>query len=180
MKHCALVIGHKKDKPGAANADSNLTEFVFNEQLAKDIKATINQVDITLVYRKSYQTLPNDINVLNADFIISLHCNAFNKKAAGCEMLYYHKSTSGKAIAEILQKNIQAALGNNDRGVKPKGSEDRGGYLLRYTNALCIIAEPFFIDNNDELALAQDNYQALVQAYANSVEQIAEMLERPN
>ncbi len=143
-----------------------------------DIEQACEQVNLQRVYRRTYQALPSDINELNPDFIISLHCNAFNQEASGCEMLYYHRSAKGKMMAAILQNDIRSVLNNNDRGIKAKSAEDRGGFLLKYTNAPCVIAEPFFIDNNHELANAQDKYQQMVAAFAQSIESIASMFEQ--
>ena len=176
MKLCALVIGHKKTSPGASNKNSGLTEFEFNDSLAQLIEASVTNVRIQRVYRRTYNTLPEDLNQLDPDFIISLHCNAFNTKASGTETLYYHKSVKGKKIAEILNDNFVSALGLKDRGVKGKSVEDRGGFLLKTTKAPCVIAEPFFIDNDQDLDTVEANHTELVQAYSNSIEAIAEVI----
>ena len=173
MKLCALVVGHKKNNPGAKNQAKGLSEFEFNEQLAIDIEKKVSTVNIQRVYRRTYRQLPSDIDELAPDFIISLHCNAFNQQASGCEMLYYHRSFKGKAMADVLQTKIQTALGNNNRGLKARSAEDRGGYLLRYTSAPCVIAEPFFIDNDEELSNVKTNYEQLVSAYVDAIETIA-------
>lgn len=172
MKKCALVIGHKKSSPGASN-EMGLTEFAFNEKLAMEIEDEVNDVVTQRIYRRTYNTLPSDINEFNPDFIISLHCNAFNKTASGTEVLYYHRSTKGKLMAEILNEKLLEALGLNNRGIKPKSAEDRGGYLLKSTQAPCVIAEPFFIDNNSDLKVVIDKRDALIKAYATSIESIA-------
>ncbi len=176
MKKCALVIGHKKSSPGASNSSSGLTEFVFNDKLAIDIEGEISGIEVQRVYRRTYNSLPGDINELNPDFIVSLHCNAFDGSASGTEVLYYHRSTKGKLIAGILNEQLVKALGLKNRGLKPKTAEDRGGYLLRNTVAPCVIAEPLFIDNNDDLKTATDNKDILVKAYANGIEAIAESI----
>lgn len=154
----AVVIGHQERSKGAMNSTYGTTEFEFNQKLAHDIEHNFgnlfnfDQHEIVVMYRETtLQNLPNEVNAQKPDLVIELHCNAFNKQANGCETLYYHKSIKGKAIATIFQKNILAVLKNKDRGIKPKTAEDRGGYMLRYTNAPCIITEPFFIDNDDEL-----------------------------
>ena len=180
MQCCALVIGHKKTSPGAANVSSGLTEFDYNETLSKQIEDELisrqAEIRIQRIYRRTYATLPGDINELAPRFIISLHCNAFNTQASGCEMLYYHRSSNGKRMAQILQTHIQGALGNKDRGIKAKTSEDRGGMLLKQTHAPCVIAEPFFIDNDDELELVQKKRKKLVRAYADAIEAIGKTL----
>ncbi len=172
MKKCALVIGHKKSSPGASN-EMGLTEFAFNEKLAMEIEDEVNDVVTQRIYRRTYNTLPSDINEFNPDFIISLHCNAFNKTASGTEVLYYHRSIKGKLMAEILNEKLLEALELNNRGIKPKSAEDRGGYLLKSTLAPCVIAEPFFIDNNSDLKVVIDKRDALIKAYASSIESIA-------
>jgi len=173
---CALVIGHKKHSPGAVNAKMGLTEFDFNEELALRIEKRVKNVEIQRIYRRTYKQLPYDINVLEPDFILSLHCTAFNERASGTEVLYYHKSKKGRKIAKLLQKRLVGKLKLPDRGVKPKTSEDRGGYLLRNTDAPCIIAEPFFIDNDDDLARAKKKIEGLAAAYVKAIEKIAKIV----
>lgn len=177
MTTCALVIGHKRKSPGASNANSKLSEFVYNESLAIAIENEIDRqqldIEIQRVYRRTYQTLPDDINELAPDFIVSMHCNAFNTKASGSETLYYHKSKKGKKMAAIIQKHFVNALNLPDRGIKPKGVEDRGGFILRHTNAPCVITEPFFIDNDEDLSVAQLNSDKLINAYVDSIKEVA-------
>ena len=175
-KLCALVIGHKKSSQGAVNSNYGITEFIFNEKLAQLIEEKVEAVQVQRVYRRTLEALPDDINELNPLFTISLHCNAFNGTASGTEVLYYHRSQTGKRIAEILQQRLVGCLGLQDRGVKPKTSEDRGGLLLRTTNAPCVIAEPFFIDNDQDLAKAQSNLEGLSNAYASAIKDISEIV----
>jgi len=175
-KLCALVIGHKKQSSGAANANSGITEFGFNEPLALKIEEKVQNTKIQRVYRRTFNELPGDINALGPDFIVSLHCNAFNTRASGTEVLYYHRSEKGKEMAKILLKHLVGHLQLRDRGIKPKSAEDRGGYLLRNTKAPCIIAEPFFIDNDSDLARAQEDMDGLVAAYANAIDEISQII----
>jgi len=176
MKKCALIIGHNEKDPGAVNESFGITEFGFNRGLAKLIDKYVcpSAVSIELVYRDAlYSKLPEKVNRLNPDFLLSLHCNAFNKSASGTEVLYYHKSSKGMEMAGILQNELVQALQLKDRGIKGKSSEDRGGYLLRYTNAPCIIAEPFFIDNDNDLQRVLENQMGLVMGYVKAIHLIA-------
>lgn len=175
-KLCALVIGHKKNSPGAVNENSRLSEFEFNEDLALRIEQKVKKAKVQRIYRRTYQTLPDDTNAFDPGFIVSLHCNAFNRQASGTEVLYYHSSQKGMKMAEILLKNLVAHMGLTDRGIKPKTAEDRGGYLLRYTNAPCVIAEPFFIDNDQDLARAKEDMDGLAAVYADAIDKITEIL----
>ena len=175
-KKCALVIGHKKTSPGALNPNAGIKEFDFNEALAIRIEGKTTTSEIQRIYRRTYKDLPDDINQYDPHFTISLHCNAFNQEVSGTEVLYYYKSKKGKMMAEILQNAMVGYLKLPNRGVKPKTSEDRGGYLLRYTEAPCVIAEPFFIDNDDDLARAQEDLEGLAEAYAVAIEAISQIV----
>ena len=176
LRLCALVIGHKKTSPGAVNPSTGLSEFAFNDELSRLIEQEVQGVAVQRVYRRTLETLPHDLNALSPDFIVSLHCNAFNGRASGTEVLYYHRSHQGRKLAEILLKHLVAHLKLPNRGLKPCTAEDRGGYLLRYTKAPCVIAEPFFIDNDQDLARAQEDKQGLARAYARAIEEAARSL----
>jgi N-acetylmuramoyl-L-alanine amidase len=161
----ALDIGHSLKLQGASGSykDEIITEFIYNEEIAKTIKRKLVS-NIDLVYRTTYSALPYDINKLNPDFIISLHCNAFNTKVSGTEVLYWHTSTNGKRLASILQKYL-LELGFNDRGIKPATASTRGGALLEKTKAPCVICEPFFIDNPRDLQIMMENKEKLADLY---------------
>ncbi len=176
-KLCLLVIGHMKSSPGAVNINSDVTEFDFNDNLALRIENKVNQTEIQKVYRKTYKELPDDINAIAPDFVVSLHCNAFNTKASGTEVLYYHKSETGKKMAEKFLNYLIEHLKLPDRGIKPKSAENRGGYLLRYTKAPCVIAEPFFIDNDSDLSKAQEDIEGLAEAYAKAIESVSKIID---
>ncbi|MGD9035372.1 MAG: N-acetylmuramoyl-L-alanine amidase [Syntrophobacterales bacterium] len=173
-KLCALVIGHKKSSFGASNEETGLNEFDFNDDLAIRIEKKVQTTRIQRIYRRTYRALPDDINALDPDFVLSLHCNAYNGRASGTEVLYYHRSKLGESIANILQRHLVTFLGLRDRGIQPKTSEERGGYLLRYTKAPCVIAEPFFIDNDEDLAKARDDLEGLAGAYASAIDAMAQ------
>ncbi len=157
----AVIIGHSETSKGARNSSYDVSEFDFNQKLAHDIEHNfwkLNPEDeIIVVYRENgYKNLPQEINELNPDLIVSLHCNAFDTEASGCEMLYYYKSEKSKEVARLFQNHLVQRLDNRDRGIKSRTVEDRGGYLLRYTKAPCIICEPFFIDNDDDFLRADE------------------------
>jgi len=173
-KLCALVIGHKKSSPGAGNDRAGIHEFEFNEDLAMRIEKKTQNTKVQRVYRRTWGELPADINGLDPNFVLSLHCNSYDSRASGTEVLYYHKSKVGERIAELLQRHLVKFLGLPDRGIKAKDSEDRGGHLLRYTKAPCVIAEPFFIDNDQDLARARDDLDGLAGAYASAIDEMAQ------
>jgi N-acetylmuramoyl-L-alanine amidase len=175
-KHCVLVVGHTMDSPGAVNTGKSISEFEFNNNLVPLIEKNVKRTKIKKFYRRKYEMLPRDINTVNPDFIVSLHCNDHDCRTSGSEVLYYHKSDKGKQFAEILLKHMVDYLKLPNRGIKPKTVEDKGGYLLGYTNAPCIIAEPFFIDNKKDLEHVMQNLEGLAAAYAGALDEISRIL----
>lgn len=179
----AIVVGHRKGSPGAINKITGISEFSFNSDLAEFIKASIAFCQTVVVYRESYQGLPGKINELQPDFIIAFHCNAYEPppgkpRASGTETLYHHSSSKSKKLATILQNKLVACLGLPDRGIKARGVEDRGGYLLKNTNAPCVIPEPFFIDNDEDLTIAQCHKDELALACIESIREFIDELKQ--
>jgi len=174
----ALIVGHDEHSQGAINERSGLSEFEFNKALAHEIEYGLRGSSIIckIVFRTDYARLPLEVNNLKPDFIVSLHCNAYNTKASGTEVLYYHSSKIGRVMAELFQNSLLGALGLANRGVKPKHSEDRGGFLLRYTHAPCVICEPFFIDNDEDLDVAASRQHRLATSYVDAIKDIAEVI----
>lgn len=178
MKKIALVVGHKASAQGASNLDGT-TEFQFNDEQCRITAEKLVEAGFepVIVYRHTYSELPHKINKLNPDLIISFHCNAFDRKVSGSEVLHYDTSKNGKRLAEILQRNTVSLLDINDRGAKGinTGHEgragDRGGLLVRYTHAPCVIWEPFFIDNDSDLSLALDYRDELAGVVVATVEE---------
>ena len=88
-------------------------------------------------------------------------------------MLYWNSSSKSRALATITQKHVMKALKLKSRGAKGKRPGDRGAMVLRFTNAPCIITEPFFIDNNSDLKTALEKQEALAAAYAAAIDEYA-------
>ncbi len=173
---CALIIGHKASRPGACNSKHQMCEYQFNDSLAVEIydqmKVDHPHIHLVIIHRRSYKTLPDDINAVNPIFAISMHCNAVNTKLNFTETLYYHRSSRGKILAAILQQNMVEALGFRDRGIRPKTVEDRGGTLLKHTNMPVVIAEPFCIDNDVAFETVMVKYDDLRNAYIDTLVQV--------
>ena len=178
MKKVALIIGHSAKKQGATNKNHGVSEFEFNEPLAHSVseKLKIEGFEVVVIYRDcSYSDLPFKVNLTNADIAVSFHCNAFDENPHGSEVLYYNGSDKGKLLALSLQREIVKCLGVKDRGVKPciashnGKAGDRGGHLLKGTKMPCVIAEPFFIDCDASLELAQHNFESLAESYTAGI-----------
>lgn len=181
MKRVVLVVGHSIINQGASNNSTGVTEYTFNHMLAHKIQLHNVKKDIEIVieYRDNdYEALPAEINQHDGNLVISLHCNAFDTNTEGCEVLYYTHTKVSDKYAAIMQQYLNEALGNNNRGIKARNHDrgkkifQRGGYLMKYVKAPCIICEPFFIDNDDELTNAFKNIDKLSLAYLKGIESI--------
>jgi len=172
----ALVIGHKSSSGGARGQDGT-TEYTYNRELVYKVASFLlehTSVSTKIVYRTEYKDLPDQINKDSPDLIVSFHCNAYNGMVSGTEVLYYNKSSKGQHIASVLQVAMLGALGLRDRGIKGKGAEDRGGYLLRYTKAPCVLLESFFIDNPSDLAIGVHRKEFLAKVIAEAIARLGD------
>lgn len=174
----ALIIGHSVEDQGARNDNSNVSEYLFNSYLAEIVSPLLENEghEVNLVFRdEGYSKLPGKVNATGADISVSMHCNAFDDKSHGSEVLYYNGSVKGERLADFILTNVIQVLGTYNRGVKPCEYDhigkagDRGGYLLKYTSMPCVIVEPFFIDSDESLKIAQCKFHELAEAYAKGI-----------
>lgn len=186
---CALIVGHTRKAPGAVSV-GGVSEYDFNSKLALDVvtevermtfdKAKKQSVVTRLVYRdepNDYWGLPKKVNATGARFAISLHFNAARSKhATGTEVLYWHRSLQGRALATMLLDELLHALDLPQRGIKGRTIAGRGGRLLAKTAMPCVIAEPFFGSNVIDWNTATANRDRLVEAYARCIVNAAEGL----
>ena len=105
----------------------------------------------------------NAANSWDADIFVSIHCNAANTKAYGCETYYCTGSNQGKVLAECVQPHMAAETERYNRGVKSANFA-----VIRHTNMPAILVETAFIDNYDDnrfLANDDGKYKCAVAIY---------------
>jgi len=150
----AFIIGHNQLKQGAISPDKQMTEYRYNLLLAKTVSINCHLLKIkNYIFEKNAKT--NDeiaelINLLNPDCVVELHCNAFNSKILGSEVLYIDKNPENEILSHIMQYEICTIFerdGKHDRGYRKIKENDRGYNNIKNINAPCCIIEPFFIDN---------------------------------
>lgn len=103
-----------------------------------------------------------ECNSFEADYGISIHCNASaSHEGKGFEVF---RSVSQSSKGFVLAENINMAVieaGYKSRGVKTKVN-DRGYdyfYWIRKTNAPAVLCEIGFIDNEEDFALLETSEQ---------------------
>ena len=87
----------------------------------------------------------NKANSIGSQLHLCMHVNAFKTDAAtGCEVEY--ASATGQVYASKVSAEMSTALGLTNRGAKSQP----GLYVLKYTNMVAILIEPFFCDNKND------------------------------
>lgn len=174
----ALVVGHSEKRKGAYNKNYEVYEYDYNLKLVNAIMDRLidnyKNIDPIVILRDNkYIDLPDLINEEKPKFIISFHCNAFNKNVGGSEFLCWIDSIKSQEIAFKLNDNLINHNIFSSRSIKYiKSQEDRGGYLLKNTKAPCVIAETFFIDNDSDYEKAIKCNNQIISFYEESIIEI--------
>ena len=119
--------------------------------------------------KTSLTLLPTISNRVGADVFISIHCNACNGVAQGTEVWHYYGSGEGEKLAQCIQNQIVDALETVDRGVKGAKPGVNGLYVLSNTDAVAVLVELAFIDNESDAALLRERKDDFARAIARGV-----------
>lgn len=136
----------------ARNAGKMLARYL---QTAGCEVRTLQSDDLGLVCETS--------NEWGADIFISLHCNAFNTVARGTETLY--KSYNGQQLAQLIQDQIINSINTVDRGIKKRDDL----WVLNGTDAVAVLVEMAFIDNDEDLEILNNDLDTIVRAIARGI-----------
>ena len=159
-KKICLDAGHGGEDSGAVGKGGTLEKDVNldivlltkNELEKNGAKVLLTRGDDTYV---SLADRTDYANKENCDIFVSAHENSAAKKkriAHGTETFWHTKGDADdKKLATELQKNIVAAAGLTDRGVKQANYA-----VLRNSDMPSALIETAFISNPDEEALLKD------------------------
>ena len=145
----ALDCGHN-----APIADTGTRGIGFEDELARQVVSQLKPKlekaghEVLLVAPKSSQSITASLrdrcenaNDAGADLFVSIHFNAFNKKANGSEVFVFSPQSKAKEQAQDVVDNI-VKLGFANRGVKFKGF-----YVLKHTRMPAMLIECCFCDS---------------------------------
>jgi N-acetylmuramoyl-L-alanine amidase len=146
--------GHGGSDPGATGA-TGVKEKIINLSISEKLIRLLNDAGATVVVTRSGdQTVNNQrridlINGSNADIMVSIHANAYSNPASnGTETFYCARNgnnAASRALAIQLQRELIAALGLRNRGVK-----ESSFYILTNTTIPAALVEVAFISNPAE------------------------------
>lgn len=160
MKKLAIIVAHNSLSRGAVRVDTGETEYEFSSRLALLIEdlAPKYGFEVRTFYRTPVGNLRRELDMTydqvdawGADASIEPHFNSHDSSAHGSEVLSSGSALSLRLAASV-QREIVAALGLKDRGVKTIGSRQRGGMSLHSGKCPAILIEPFFGSSHKDLS----------------------------
>lgn len=188
LKNKVIVIdpGHGGADPGAQN--SGLKEKDINLDISLRLRESLESKGCIVILTREVDKdfylpgfvlgrmakraeLDQRINMAtenNADLFISVHTNSFPRpNTYGMETYYHLKSSPGKALAELIQKQLTQLQSDNKRNSKAGDY-----YLINQSKMPAVIVEVGFISNPRErkLLLSSNYRDSIADAIGKGIE----------
>lgn len=172
-KKICIDPGHGGTDPGAVGHDgAKEKDIVLQIGLKLRDALQRNGIDAVMTREKDIESgklvIADRCKIANSasvDYLVSIHANADSdrddKTGYGTETWAYSASSSGYPLAQAVQKELIAANGLTDRGVKVKQWD-----ILKGTKAPAILVETAFLNNTAEEKLLTDAAFQLLTAEA--------------
>ena len=175
----ALCVGHSRLGDSGAQSVDGTSEWDYNSHVANILQADLCSIGIVArvyddyrkhTYSAAMVWLSRQLKADGAHAAVELHFNSAGSAANGFEYLHWRGSARGAALASrIHAAHVAACPDDKDRGIKSKGSGDRGAAFLRLTHCPAVICEPFFGSNGPEWAEWEDSAERLAAIYAAGI-----------
>lgn len=165
MHDVLVVTGHQPWSKGANNSALAINEYDFNKPMTARIVADLRDQQLD-AKAEEYQRGGGNVTRWNgaSKLLVEMHCNSAGPRVNGTCVLYGENRPDARpaaaALAAALSKSLGLPLRHGEDGTVPVGpevSEGRdangmgGGYLVRMTRQVSLVAEPFFITNTEFL-----------------------------
>ena len=162
-KKITVVIdaGHGGNDHGfIAEDEALLPEKELNLLIANKVGGYVQQylTNIEIIYTRiedNYLSLDDRVfkaNSINADYFISIHCNANDHQMVHGTESHVHSMESKKSVelAHIIEKEFSTKAGRHSRGVKDSDDRQHSLQVLKYTNMTSLLLECGFMTNLKE------------------------------
>lgn len=162
-KKITLVIdvGHGGTDHGFIAEDKNvLPEKDLNLLIANKLGSYIQQylTNIDIIYTRTtddFVSLDDRVykaNSINADYFISIHCNANDRRIVHGTESHVHTMDSKKAVelGHIIEKEFSTKAGRHSRGVKDGNDREHSLQVLKYTSMTSLLIECGFMTHPKE------------------------------
>jgi N-acetylmuramoyl-L-alanine amidase len=180
----ALCVGHSRRGDSGAASVGNVSEWVYNSDIAKLTAARLEAAGIEARIIDSYPAdsygaamtwLAGQLRAYKPAAMLELHFNAATPSAHGFEHLYHPDSPASKVLARDIARH-QAAAFPDDTARRNGGTYARAdgsgtGFLRLHTIAPAVLPEPFFGSNHAQWATygSPAGMQRLAGVYADSL-----------
>jgi N-acetylmuramoyl-L-alanine amidase len=162
-KKITVIIdaGHGGTDHGFIAEDKNLLpEKDLNLLIANKVGGYIQQYlsNITIIYTRSDDTFVSlddrvfKANSINADYFISIHCNANDHQMVHGTESHVHTMDSKKSVelAKCMETEFSIKAGRHSRGIKDNNDREHTLQVLKYTNMTSLLLECGFMTNEKE------------------------------
>lgn len=130
----------------------------------------LHNVDTAKTVTESLKGITDKVNISDAELFVSIHFNAFDKKAKGTEVYTYEgltntnknyvPQTCGKIFLDEMSK-----LGFKSRGIK-KGANL---YVIKNTVPKAMLLEVCFVDNKEDAERYKNNVDNIAKAIVKAI-----------
>ena len=154
-KKICIDPGHGGTDPGAVGQNGTKEKDVVL-QISLLVKAALERNNIDVVMTRTADIASGKLviadrckiaNDANVDYLVSIHANADgdrdDKTGYGTETWAYSTTSAGYPLAQAVQRELIAANGLTDRGVKVKAWD-----ILKGVKAPAILVETAFLNNS--------------------------------
>ena len=175
MKKMKVFInpGHSPNGcPDPGSVGNGLRECDIAKTCSDLVEKYLEDASVEVVGNAQSASLLEIVRVANniePDVFLSIHCNAFDGKAHGTEVWFFHTSRKGKLLAQCIQKQIVDTLHTTDRGIKSAEPGRSGLYVLTNTDAVAVLIELAFIDHPGDAYLLKNEIDQFARAVARGV-----------
>jgi N-acetylmuramoyl-L-alanine amidase len=153
--------GHGGSDPGHTSEIKNIQpEKTLNLLIAKKFGAYIEQnlKNVTIVYTRTDDSFPSlddrvaKANSVGADYFISVHCNANDRKTVHGTETHVHTMSAKKSVglAQEFENEFSKKAGRHSRGVKDTEDREHSLQVLKYTHMTGVLVECGFLTNDTE------------------------------
>jgi N-acetylmuramoyl-L-alanine amidase len=157
-----IDAGHGGSDPGhLSEGKKPIQEKDINLKIAQKLGAYLSEKlqNIEVIYTRtddSFVSLDERVaiaNSKNADYFISIHCNAnASKRIRGTES-HVHDFSFKKSVslAKEFEKEFSKRAGRNSRGIKDNNDREHSLQVLKQTKMTSVLVECGFLTNETEL-----------------------------
>lgn len=174
-KFCVVIdAGHGGADPGKVGVNGSLEKDI-NLKIAKMVKEFLEAQDVKVIMtrtddnglydagasNKKVQDMKRRIAIIEEaqpQIVVSIHQNSYHEEYVhGAQVFYYAGSSTGKQLAELIQKRFVI---NVDAENRREAKANDSYYLLKKTSCPIVIVECGFLSNGEEeQKLNSEEYQ---------------------